>query len=67
MSCRPPAATKAVKKEVSMSSGEKARAKKDKALENKAKANPDLAAAKKEKNDACRERRKESGSVKPMG
>ncbi len=50
-----------------MSSGEKARAKKDKALENKAKANPDLAAAKKEKNDACRERRKESGSVKPMG
>ena len=32
--------------------------------ENKAKANPGKAAAKKEKNDACRERRKESGSQK---
>jgi hypothetical protein len=32
--------------------------------ENKAKANPGKAAAKKEKQDAKRERRKESGSVK---
>jgi hypothetical protein len=38
-----------------LSAGEKARLKKDKALLNKAKANPELAAAKKEKNDACRE------------
>jgi len=32
--------------------------------ENKAKANPGKAAAKKEKNDACREKRKEEGSSK---
>ena len=32
--------------------------------ENKAKANPELAAGKKEKSDAKRERRKESGSTK---
>ena len=38
--------------------------KKKKQQENKAKANPKLAEAKKEKNDACRERRKESGSSK---
>ena len=48
----------------SLTSGEKASLKKAKALENKAKANPELAAAKKEKNDACRERRKEAGSTK---
>ena len=34
------------------------------ASRNKAKANPELAAAKKEKNDACRERRKAEGSTK---
>lgn len=38
--------------------------KKKKQQENKAKANPKLAEAKKEKNDACRERRKEAGSSK---
>lgn len=38
--------------------------KKKKKQENKAKANPEKAAEKKEKNDACRERRKESGSTK---
>ena len=32
--------------------------------ENKAKANPGKAAAKKEKNDACREKRKAEGSTK---
>ena len=32
--------------------------------ENKAKADPKKAAAKKEKNDACREKRKEAGSSK---
>ena len=32
--------------------------------ENKAKANPELAAGKKEKSDAKRERRKEAGSTK---
>ena len=31
---------------------------------NKSKANPEKAANKKEKNDNCRDRRKESGSVK---
>eukprot|EP00527_Entomoneis_sp_CCMP2396_P009647 CAMPEP_0198136778 /NCGR_PEP_ID=MMETSP1443-20131203/379_1 /TAXON_ID=186043 /ORGANISM="Entomoneis sp., Strain CCMP2396" /LENGTH=57 /DNA_ID=CAMNT_0043798053 /DNA_START=74 /DNA_END=247 /DNA_ORIENTATION=- len=35
--------------------------------ENKAKANPDKAAAKKVKSDAKRERRAESGSVKKLG
>ena len=38
--------------------------KKKKQQENKAKANPALAEAKKAKNDACRDRRKESGSQK---
>ena len=38
--------------------------KKKKQQENKAKANPKLAEEKKAKNDACRERRKESGSQK---
>jgi|TARA_B110000967_G_C18784713_1_gene510138 hypothetical protein len=32
--------------------------------ENKAKANPGKAAEKKEKNDACREKRKEEGTTK---
>jgi len=32
--------------------------------DNKAKANPEKAAAKKEKNDACRAKRKEEGSTK---
>ena len=32
--------------------------------ENKAKANPGKAQAKKEKNDACREKRKEEGTTK---
>jgi len=32
--------------------------------ENKAKANPGTAAEKKEKNDACREKRKEEGTSK---
>ena len=35
--------------------------------ENKAKANPEQAARNKEINDAKRERRKESGSVKQLG
>ena len=39
--------------------------KKDKA-DRKAKANPELALAKKEKNDACRDRRQESGSKKSI-
>lgn len=34
------------------------------ALSLRLEANPELAAAKKEKNDACRERRKEAGSTK---
>ena len=38
--------------------------KKKKKQENKAKANPAMAAAKKEKNDACREKRAASGSTK---
>jgi len=38
--------------------------KKKKKNENKSKANPTLAAAKKEKNDACRDRRAVSGSSK---
>ena len=38
--------------------------KKKKKQENKAKANPKMAAEKKEKNDACRERRAASGSQK---
>jgi len=38
--------------------------KKKKKNDNKAKANPTLAAAKKEKNDACRDRRAAAGSSK---
>lgn len=38
--------------------------KKQKKQENKAKANPKMAAEKKEKNDACREKRKAAGSSK---
>ena len=52
------------KKEVAMSSGEKAAAKKIKAKENLAKANPVRAAENKASADAKRERRKESGSTK---
>ena len=52
------------KKNPKLSSGEKAQLKKIRAMENKAKANPTLSAEKKEKNDAKRERRKESGSTK---
>jgi hypothetical protein len=52
------------KKDVGLSSGEKAAAKKLKAIENKQKANPDLAARNKAESDAKRERRKESGSTK---
>lgn len=51
-------------KQAKMSSGEKAAAKKIKAKENAAKANPALAAANKEKSDAKRERRAEAGSSK---
>ena len=47
-----------------LSSGEKASLKKEKAKENKAKANPVLAAENKASADAKRERRKESGSTK---
>ena len=47
-----------------LSSGEKASLKKEKAKENKAKANPTLAAENKASADAKRERRKESGSTK---
>jgi hypothetical protein len=47
-----------------MSSGEKAAAKKLKAKDNKAKANPDVAAKNKAASDAKRERRKEAGSTK---
>ena len=46
------------KKEAPMSSGEKAAAKKLKNKENKAKANPELAAANKASADAKRARRK---------
>jgi hypothetical protein len=52
------------KKEVKLTSGEKAAAKKIKAKENAAKSNPAVAAANKEKSDAKRERRKASGSTK---
>ena len=43
-----------------LTDAEKKRIKQD----NKAKANPTKAAAKKEKNDACRDKRKEAGSSK---
>ena len=49
---------------VTMSSGQKSAAKKIRAKENKAKANPVVAAANKASSDAKRERRKESGSTK---
>ena len=52
------------KKAPAMSSGEKARIKKEQAKINKAKANPTLSAEKKEKNDKKRERREASGSTK---
>ena len=55
------------KKEAPMSSGEKAKAKKIKAIENKQKANPAQAAENKAASDAKRARRKESGSVKKLG
>lgn len=48
-----------------LSSSEKAAAKKIKARDNKAKANPELSARNKVESDAKRERRKESGSKKP--
>jgi hypothetical protein len=47
-----------------MSSGEKAAKKKEIAKLNKAKANPELAAANKATADAKRQRRKEEGSTK---
>ena len=47
-----------------LTSGEKARLKKDKAIENLKKSNPVRSDAKKEKNDAKRERRQEAGSSK---
>jgi hypothetical protein len=47
-----------------LTSGEKAAIKKAKAALNKQLANPALAAANKEKSDAKRARRKESGSTK---
>jgi hypothetical protein len=47
-----------------LSSSEKAALKKLKHKENIAKSNPELAALNKEKSDAKRERRKESGSTK---
>lgn len=53
-------------KDVRLSSSEKAAAKKIKARENKAKANPELAARNKLESDAKRERRKESGSKKQI-
>lgn len=53
-------------KETKLSSSEKAAAKKIKAKENKAKSNPELAARNKQESDAKRERRKESGSKKPL-
>ena len=59
-----PNQTKSVKKETTLSSSEKAAAKKLKHKENIAKANPDLAAANKASADAKRARRKESGSTK---
>lgn len=51
-------------KDVPLSSGEKAAAKKIKAQENKAKANPELAAANKAEADRKRERRLAIGSKK---
>lgn len=53
-------AAKVLTKSTKLTEGEKKKIKQ----ENKAKANPELAAGKKEKSDAKRERRKESGSTK---
>ena len=50
-------------KKTGLTAGEKKKLKND----NKAKANPAKAEAKKDQNDAPRERRKESGSVKKLG
>jgi hypothetical protein len=50
-------------KNTKLTAGEKKKVKND----NKAKANPGKSAAKKEKNDAKRDRRAESGSVKKLG
>jgi hypothetical protein len=50
-------------KSTKLTAGEKKKIKN----ENKSKANPAKAAAKKEKNDAKRTRRAESGSVKKLG
>ena len=47
-------------KEDKLTDSEKKKIKQD----NKAKANPQKAAEKKEKNDACREKRKEEGTTK---
>ena len=55
------------KKVAALTSGEKTRAKKAKALENAIKSNPERAAANKLSADAKRERRKESGSTKKLG
>ena len=55
------------KTEAPMSSGEKSRKKADQAKLNKAKANPELAAANKVSADAKRARRLESGSKKKIG
>jgi hypothetical protein len=52
------------KQKPKMSSSEKAAAKKLKHKDNVAKANPELSAAKKDKNDAKRARRAELGSSK---
>ena len=52
------------KEHVKLSSGEKAAAKKELQKINKAKANPELAAEKKAKNDAKRERRAAAGTSK---
>ena len=52
------------KKDVKLGSGEKAALKKKIAIENKAKANPELAARNKAESDAKRERRAAAGSTK---
>jgi len=56
-------AAKVLTKSTKLTEGEKKKIKQ----ENKAKANPGKAADKKAKQDAKRDRRKESGSVKKMG
>jgi hypothetical protein len=57
----------APKKPAVLSSGEKQQAKKAKAKENLAKSNPEVAAKNKEKSDAKRLRRLETGSKKKLG